>query len=337
MASGSDKPTREGQIMRAFTWGVVVFSALFVLQGVGGGHANAAGEIHFLIKANGVENEVDHSLQDTKLTLRSSYTVNGVTINFASAGSGSPYIDLSETGEWMVLKNVKITSPSVLNEVQFTFWREFSQPPSGVATYHIQAGGLFKRGGLGANGAKVSFRGSIEELGTSLGVIQNRTLPPSIVCPVPQTLDVTTRCITTTSYTIAWNSAADASIFPLSTPTHVLKAMFWVTTVQANNDYLQFNDTATSGILIGGGPPSGGGQTLDACDTCSGIECDTCLIEGSRCTHVCPADHPANKDGGGFWCRWFNWFCGPECFSEVPNRLGPIENPGPLKEKHLPL
>ena len=253
--------------MKAFTWGAVVFSALIVLLGICGGYANAAGEIHFLIKVGTTEQEVEIGAANTKLNLKPSYTVGGVTIKFTPVSGSSAYIDFNEAEEWLVLKNAKISSASVLNEVKFTFWREFSAPPSGAGvTYHIQAGGLFKRGLSGANGAKVSIRGAIDESGTSLGVIQSRTLPPPIVCPSPASADPATRCITTSSYTIAWNSAQDSSLFTLNADTavkHVLKGMFWVTTVQANNaDYLQFNDTATSGIQIGGGPPSGAGGTV---------------------------------------------------------------------------
>lgn len=298
--------------MRDFNWGAVVFSALFALQGIGGGYANAAGEIHFLINVGGTEQEVDVSAPDTKLNLKPSYTVNGVTINFDPASSGSAYIDLNENEEWLALRNARIYSTtSVLNEVRFTFWREFSAPPSGAGvTYHVQAAGYFKRGTATATGARVAIRGSIEQGGTPLGVIASRVLPPSIICPNPQSNDPTTRCITT-SYLIPWNQAADSSPFTLSSDTTVkrtVKAQFWLTTVQ-KTDYLLLQDTSTAGIVIGGGPPNGPGTAEDQCATCSGTECDTCLIEGWRCTHVCPPDHPPTIGKEHFLCRWFGWFC----------------------------
>jgi hypothetical protein len=275
---------------------------ILLLMPITSTHA-AVGDITFLI------NDIQVAAGSPPLVLGPSYNVGGLTVNIVPYSTGNARIEHDEALDRLVLKNAKIsftTAPQT--EVKFTFTREFVSPPDGPTQYHTRIGGSYRRGSstaapVAAN-AKVSVRGLVAGSWMPPGPPPPTT--PPIPCPTQALPDPLTKCLTTTP-TIPWNvHVVSTDPYPdVGSTNRILKVDFYLTTVQPA-DTLQLPNTATAGILIQYGPPQGVGRRLDQCEQCTGEECATCMIEGSRCADVCPPGQEANH---GFWCRWFGWWC----------------------------
>ncbi len=216
----------------------------------------------------------------TTINLAGTYSVNGITIVIANAG-GTAVAEYDETGDWIRLRNAKITTTSApIDNVKFSIFRTFQSLPTGTVTYAIGGSGTFSR--------SMSSNDPIDWI-TARGVVESNVLggfsspPPN----PPQCAEKLTDCATNSVATWQFNLTSPNGGFKATTDfgsggigvlpagADDLRADFWIH-LEKNTDSLTI--TAAPGIRVKVGPPAGDGEFPGDDPVCA-IPCP----KGTRC------------------------------------------------------
>jgi hypothetical protein len=274
---------------------VTFFGLVLVNVAIGqAGHVPNDTRIHLAINGTEVAS-VDTNGQATgSMPINGNFSLpgGGPTITIASyTTGGTPRIEWNEPEERLWLRDVKITSSAPITDMSFKFWRKFTTSRNGPFTYEARGGGFLKRGGGGAVGAEIDYRGSVETPPGQTNVIIGGLALPPIICP-PQPGEANlVKCVTQAlpapHFTFSWSSFYNSQSVALPTGNHrILTGEFWLTLPTANTDSLQLSNFSTGGLWVKGVPT--GGPPRNACDDCSGEDCLTCLC--TNCGTTCQGD-----------------------------------------------
>jgi hypothetical protein len=284
------------------------------------------------------DNKIHMSINGTEVTLpatdcthppictvniaNNAYTVGGVTVTITKLTTGltDARIQSDDSTDQLLMRNVKITT-NTSTMVTIQFWREF--PPVGapgtITTWYYEGHGggkILKNNNWGAPNAKIVFRGYVEKnvglpsaSNVSLGSL---SLPASCPTNQPQLkFCVPPGTPTSSQATFSWSNGYFRTTSQINLDRgvdRILTGYIELTLpIPANGDSLQMAETTTAGLQIQGN--SSPGQGNDACDTCTGEQCATCIN--------CPCKPKAQVNS--FCMTSFSSSTGPTSSTECPN------------------